>query len=459
MRTLLAMLILSATAAAGTVPVGVAKVDVTPDSAIMLSGYSSRQAEAKGADGKLWVKALAIGSDADGPAVVMTADNLGIPDAITAEVAARLKSKGVTREKLAIGASHTHSAPFINGCAPNIFGRDFTKDEQGHIDRYTKVLTDALERAALDALANRSPMSLAWGEGKVGFAINRRVLKGGTWTGFGETPEGPVDHSLPMLRAVDESGKVRAILVNYACHCTTLNPTANVVHGDWAGFAQSMMEADHPGAVAMTLIGCGADANPKGRDAGQVGGKSAMDVAETHGRSLADEVKRLLKTDLKPLNGVPTATLARIALPFDKIPTVAQLEEIQSKGKPHEKRNATIQLEKIKRLGALPTGLDYPVQTWRWGDDLAIVFLAGEVVVDYVLGIKEEFDPKRVWVVAYANDAPCYIPSERILREGGYEAEGAMLYYAWPSRLKAGVEAAIREAVRAQLPKAFLRAR
>lgn len=460
MRTLLATLVLTLSAtvhAAATTPVGVAKVDVTPGFPTMLSGYASRQTESRSAAGKLWVKALAIGSDAEGPAIVLTADNLGIPDAITSEVASRLKAKaGIAREKLAIGASHTHSAPCLNGCAPNIFGRDFTQEEQAHVDAYTKILTDALESASLEALKARVPMNLTWGQGKVGFAINRRKLLNKSWVGFGEVPEGSVDHALPMLRAVDEAGTLRAILVNYACHCTTLNPAANTVHGDWAEFAQEAMEADHPGAIAMTLIGCGADANPKGRDAGQVGGQTALDVAQRHGRSLADEVNRLLKGDLKPLKGAPTATMKRVKLPFQAIPTREQLEEKKATGRDKfEKRNAEIQLARVAKHGPLPEAIDYPVQVWSFGDDLAIVFLAGEVVVDYALGIKAEFDADRVWIVAYANDAPCYIPSERILREGGYEAEGAMTYYALPSRLKTGVEEIIRQAVREQMPKAF----
>lgn len=458
MRTLLAcvLLIVPTTLVANTVPVGVAKVEVTPTIPILLSGYSSRQVESKTAAGKVWVKALAIGSDADGPAVVITADTLGIPDTIGSEVASRLKLKaGIAREKIVFSASHTHSAPFLKGCAPNIYGRDFTPEEQAHIDAYAKTFTDALETAALAALKDRKSLTLAWGEGKVGFAINRRVLKNAAWTGFGEVPEGSVDHALPILRAVDDSGKVRAILVNYACHCTTLNPVANMVHGDWAGFAQEMMEGDHPGSIALTLIGCGADANPKSRDAGQVKGGTALDVAARHGRALADEVNRLLATDLRPLNAPPTAKLDQVSLPFAKIPTRVELEAKILASKAHEKRNAEIQLKRLDRLGALPAAIDYPVQTWRFGDDLAIVFLAGEVVVDYALGIKKEFDPKRVWVVSYCNDAPCYIPSERILREGGYEAEGAMLYYAWPSRLKAGVEEIIRSAVRAQVPREF----
>ncbi len=448
-------LIVSPFAIGGTVPVGAAKIDVTPGFPVMLSGYSSRQLETSKAAGKLWVKALVIGSDESSPAIIITADNLGIPDAISTEVAKRLKAKaGIVREKIAFSASHTHSAPCLNGCAPNIFGRDFTKVEQEHLDRYTKLLTDAMESAALQALKNRAPMTLAWGQGKVGFAINRRVLKNAAWTGFGEVPEGSVDHALPMLRAVDSDGKVRAILVNYACHCTTLNPTANTLHGDWAGFAQEMMETDHPGSVAMTMIGCGADANPKARDAGQAKGTD-LEVAAKHGRALADEVNRLLKTDLKPLNNAPTATLIRIALPFAKIPTKSELELAKTKGTNVDKRNIEIQLARLEKLGALSEALNYPIQTWKFGDDMAMVFLAGEVVVDYSLAIKKEFDPKRIWVIAYSNDAPCYIPSERILREGGYEAEGAMIYYAWPSRLKTGVEKIILDAVRGQLPKSM----
>jgi hypothetical protein len=334
----------------------------------------------------------------------------------------------------------------LNGCAPNIFGKDLTAEEQSHLDRYTKTVTEAIETAALAALKDRSPATLAWGEGKASFAMNRRVVQGAKATGFGEAPKGPVDHALPMLRAVDDAGKVRAVLVNYACHCTTMNPDDNKVHGDWAGFAQEMIEADNPGAIAMTLIGCGADANPKNRP--------GTEVARKHGRELADEVNRLLKSSLKPLSTAPVGQMTRVMLPFEKLPSRESLE-IDAKKPGHVGFNARLQLAKIAKLGSLPPALDYPVQTWRFGNDLVLVFLAGEVVVDYSLRLKAEYDPARIWVIAYANDAPCYIPSERILREGGYEGGDAMLYYGWPSRFKTGVEDLIFHAVASLIPDSF----
>ena len=109
--------------------------------------------------------------------------------------------------------------------------------------------------------------------------------------------------------------------------------------------------------------------------------------------------------------------------------------------------NASVQLAKLERGEPLQSRLNYSAQAWTFGDSLAMVFLPGEVVVDYVLRLKKELNPSRLWVTAYANDVPCYIPSERILREGGYEGGGAMVYYARPTRLKPGLEQTIIDAV------------
>jgi hypothetical protein len=89
--------------------------------------------------------------------------------------------------------------------------------------------------------------------------------------------------------------------------------------------------------------------------------------------------------------------------------------------------HARVQLQKLERGEPLRTQIDYCVQTWSFGSSLAIVFLAGEVVVDYAARLKSELDSQRLWLCAYSNAAPCYIPSERILSEGGYEGASAMI--------------------------------
>src|SRR5262249_45085307 len=117
--------------------------------------------------------------------------------------------------------------------------------------------------------------------------------------------------------------------------------------------------------------------------------------------------------------------------------------------------HARVQLEKLDRGEKLITKIAFPVQSWAFGESLATAFLPGEVVVDYSRRLKRELNGLRLWINAYANDAPCYIPSERVLKEGGYEGGGAMIYYDVPVPFKPGLEEPIVAAVTKQLGKDF----
>jgi neutral ceramidase len=433
------------TAASAPRLVGVAQVDLTPDYPVRLNGYGGRRQESEGVEQRIRAKALAIGGDAEGPFILITVDNCGVPEWIRTEVLKRLAAKRVTSERFAICSSHTHSAPMLNGVLPTIFGVPIPPEHQRNIDRYTREFTDNLEKLCLAALADRKPGHLAWAKGKVTFAKNRRKP---TPTGFqnAEYPEGPTDHELPLLRVTTPDGKLRAVLANYACHCTTSG--FNKMHADWAGCAQFAIERAHPGVIALTAIGCGADQNPYPR--------GTYELAEKHGQELATEVSRLLKDGkFTPLDGPLTGMTKRIELPFDKLPTRAEWEAAAKKPGADGLR-AQFALAKLDKGESIPDRLPYLVQVWSFGRDLAMVFLPGEVVVDYSLRIKREFDGRRVWVNAYANDVPCYIPSRRVWEEGGYEAAGAMVYYNRPNRFDGTQETRIFDAVQALMPKAFV---
>lgn len=440
------------------VPVGVARVDITPDYPIRLTGYSGRKTESEGAAQRIWAKALAIGADeGDGPAMLMTVENCGVPGTITADVAARLKAKcGFKPERLAVCSTHTHTGPWLREFARAIIAGPLPPEHQAHMEKYARDLADKMEQTATAALAARKPGRLAWTQGTVGFAMNRRpVPKGGFPPGVGANGKGPVDHSLPLLCARDAQGKVVAVVINYACHCTTLGPAFNRIHGDWAGVAQECIEAEHPGATALVCLGCGADANPEPR------GK--VEMAQQHGREVADEVNRLLAGKMTPLEPKVTARRVALQLPFDKVPNREELQKRIAAGRDPKagdlvKRlgvQATALLAELDRGRMLPAGIDYSVTTWCFGDDLAMVFLPGEVVVDYALRLKRELDGSGLWITAYANDVPCYIASRRVLAEGGYEADTSMIYYDRLSRLSPAVEDKIIEAVKSLVPASF----
>ena len=432
------------------IQVGVAEVDITPDYPIRLSGYGSRRTESDGIIQQIWAKALAIGSDADDPVVLVTVENCGLPDELTEEVSDRIKEKtGISRAHFAACFTHTHSAPCLTNAAPFLFSSDIPPEHQKTIDRYTAQFKDWMEAVVLEALANREPSRLRWSIGELGFAKNRR------------TEGGPVDHSLPCMQITNMDGTLRAVWASYACHTTTLAGTDNHICGDWAGFAQEAIQDALPGVTALITIGCGADANPESRMMPMPDGKeevfsTRLAYAKAHGEALAEEVQRLLKSDAKPLTSVPTGAFERVNLPFDTLPTREEWEA-RVAGGGHDAYHAQKHLERLQEGHPPQTELSYPVQAWKFGEELAIVFLASEVVVDYSLRLKSELDADRLWVGAYSNAFPCYIPSERVLAEGGYEGGGAMLYFGPPNRFAPGVEQLVIDTVHRLLPEVYQR--
>src|SRR5262249_40942153 len=146
------------------------------------------------------------------PAVLMTVDVLGIPAAVYDSLAARLeKDAGIKKERLAVTATHTHTRPMLTGAKPTLFGVPLPKEDLANIARYPPAFLDKLEAAAVAAVKDLRPATVAWGIGSVGFAANRR------------TKGGPTDHDLPVLVVRDEKGTVRAVYTSYACHAVTLS--------------------------------------------------------------------------------------------------------------------------------------------------------------------------------------------------------------------------------------------
>jgi len=410
------------------VAVGTAKRDVTPTHPTLLSGYGHRAGEHTEVDTPLWARAIAIGDDR--PVVLVAVDNCGVPANVVAEVRRKVKESGAfDASRLVVASTHTHNAPQLNGYALLIWdGRD-TAEQRARTARYTERLTQDLVEVATEAVRNRKPAELSWGQSKVLFGGNRRLMKDGKWAGFGFVEKAPVDHSMPAL-FVKRGGKVVAVWANYACHCTSAG-SENRVGFDWAGFAARSIEDAFPGADAVITIGCGADVGPQ--PTGNLG------FSRRHGQALAAEVVRLATGELKALGKAPDVEHRDIELPLSKVPGREHWEK-EARRDGFEGRHAQRMLARLDRDGKLPTTVPFPITVWKFDDDLAIVFLAGEMTVDYAVRLKHELDWERLWINGWCDDVPCYIPSRRILAEGGYEPDFSMIYYDRPSRFDPALE-------------------
>ncbi len=422
---------------------GVGRADITPDAPIWMAGYGNRNKPSEGVDHPLSVKALALQYDREPPLLLITADIIGFNRELAEEIAGQLhKRYKLPRENILLAASHTHTGPVIGYNLKGMF--ELKEKDAAAVKQYAIKLVERTLEAATAALAKTEPVRLSFGRGKATFAMNRRVFRPGG-VNFGVNPDGPVDHEVPVLRIDDAQGKVKAIVFGYACHCTTLGGDHYRIGGDWAGYAQDYLERAHPGATALFITGCGGDANPEPR------GK--LDFARQHGLEIAGAVSRVLTGRRTAVQGKLKAALERVDLPLAKAPTRAEYEKRLKDKNVFIQRHARRFLDMMDRGEPLPTSYPCPVQAWQLGKDLTLVALGGEVVVDYALRLKRELRDGNLWVAAYANDVFAYVPSARILFEGGYEADFNLIYYGLPGRFSNDVEEVLVKKVHAVVKK------
>jgi hypothetical protein len=414
--------------------VGIARQDITPTGPIWMSGYANRNKPSEGILTRLHAKALAIEDNKKGVAVIVTTDLIGLPRVITDEIAARLqKAHGLSRAQILFNSSHTHTGPVVWPNLSTMYGLRGAEKET--VEAYGRKLSSELYDLIGAALANRKPARLSFGQSSAAFAINRRQAtpKG---VRLGLNPTGPVDHSVPVIAVHSEEGTLQAVLFGYACHNTTLTGQHYLLSADYAGYAQEQVEKQHPGATAMFLLLCGGDQNPNPR--------SEIPHAEAHGKELAGAVDQALGA-VRPVRAPIKSAFQLVDLRFAPH-TREQFEKEATDANPHKARRAKEMIELYDERRAVRR-VAYPVQAMRFGKELTILALGGEVVVDYALRSKKSYPKENLMVAGYSNDVMCYIPSKRVLGEGGYEAVDSMIYYGMPGPFADDVEEMIHQTI------------
>lgn len=349
-------------------------VKITPEMPLRMAGYGGRVVPAEGTEQDLFAKILTLQDYQGRRLVIITFDLIGVDSKLRSEIARQLQAKHqLDPASLLLNASHTHCGPLYT-------------EEDGK--EYLIQLVEKIVRTVGETIDRLEPVTLSYSTARASIAMNRRTP---TEMGYKNhpNPDGLVDHAVPVLAVRSLQGELRAILFGYACHNTTMGFKRWL--GDYAGYAQEYLQQDHPSAVALFMMGCGGDQNPYPR--------SDLKYAQRHGRTLATAVEAALEVNQ--------------ATPLHQHSLRGPLRSI-------------LETVPLKYTEAGRTDCDYTIQTIRFGDDLLLVALASEVTVDYSHRLKIELkrpDGPAVWVAGYSNDMTGYIPSKRVLLEGGYEAE------------------------------------
>lgn len=417
---------------------GVASVVITPEEPTWLCGYSSRDKPAEGKVHDLYAKALAIEDDQGTRLVMVTMDLGSVSEKITSTVAERvLKRYELPRKSLLLNVSHTHCAPEV--AAEREVFHALPPDEEAKLASYIAWLEDQLVALIGAALEDLSPASLYVGKSSASFAYSRRFPTDGGFVNR-QNPDGLVDRDVPVLQVRDTDGNLRAVLFGYACHNTTL--AFYQYCGDYAGFAQEFLEADHPGVTALFMMGCGGDQNPYPRQ-----GPSGLEYCREHGRELADAVDRALAGERTEVHGPLRVAYGVTKLDLEPAPTRDDLESDARTKSGHPQRKARYLLSVLDRGEVIPSTQTCPIHVARFGDDLLFVAISGETVVEYSVLCKRQFAGPFVWVAGYTDDVFAYLPTLRVLREGGYEGRDGIVHQLVPTPFAPSVEQRVMELV------------
>lgn len=408
-------------AAEPTWKAGAARAVITPKEPMWMAGYGGRTKPADGKEMDLMIRVAALEAADGHRAVILSSDTLGFPQPLYDAIAKRLEQEqGLTRAQFVLGASHTHCGPVLRGALYDAYPLTEPLIEQ--INEYSDWLISEVVATIGAAIKNLKPATVSRGVGDTDFGVNRRTNREPDVPKLREENLllGPVDHSVPVIAIKDADGNLIAVVFGYACHNTVMD--YYLWSGDYAGFAQNALEAKHPGVTACFLMGCGADQNPLPR--------RKVELAKKYGEMLATAVDATLK-ETTPLKSKLETSHAFVPLQLGPLPPDDELKKMAA-DKPNYVQRWAARMVKWKDSGRpFPETYPYPIQAWKLGGEQLMLTMGGEVVVDYGLRFKADFGD-QTWVFGYCNDVMAYIPSKRVLMEGGYEGQSSMWVYGMP---------------------------
>ena len=210
----------------------------------------------------------------------------------------------------------------------------------------------------------------------------------------------------------------------------------------YAGFAQQYIEEKHPNAVAMFVMGAGGDQNPEPR--------RKVEYLHQYGRALADAVEKALSVPGREVSGSLRSALAEAPLEFQPHADPGALQQQTASSNQYQRWKANFILSELDAGRRIPRQYGLPIQVIAFGDDLMMVAIGGECVVDYSLRTKRQYHRNggpAIWVAGYSNDVFGYLPTLRVLKEGGYEGGGHMVYTKFPGPFTETVETRVFETI------------
>lgn len=413
---------------------GFARVCVTPAVGAQMEGFQSHQG-AESIHDDLFVRVLAL--ESEGREVVIVGCDLLFfeREQVDRFHEALGEAAGLAPAQVLINTSHTHAGPRLTHWAYSA-GPD--------ADYVTRVET-AIVEAVLAARARRVPVTLEAGVTRTSLPVNRRLPDAAGRAQWAPYPEGAICDALPfcLFRGLD--GRLVSLVFSVSCHPSMIG--THDITAEYPGAAMRLLNDRLETEGAMFLQGAGGDAKPRqvaGPDAWR---RATWEQMEQAGAEVAEAVRAALPA-AQPYAPDLAAALVETLWPLAPRPTCAELQALATDPETPPDRRAWAD-EMLSRL-ELPAGLpgEVPVRLHavRLARGVRLLGVEGELVADLGNHLIAQFPGGVTFPLGYTDGTQAYLPSSRMLPEGGYEVDSYWEYHQ-PAPFAPGMEEVLSTAV------------
>jgi len=411
---------------------GMARDIITPDIEMAMSGYDAFYGAAyQGVHDDLYVKALLL-DDGNQAVLLITLDLLFHDVALTEEIKQYAEERyGIAPDNLILSYTHTHSGPAIRGYDVGQFS-----------EHYEAFLLARIKTCINRVFLNTFTGLLSYGSVEGEWNINRRRLVDG-WMVNRPNPEGVTDNVVHILKITDEAGQPRGLLLNYACHPVTITDTP-CLSADFPGRISQHLETALFGLTSLFFQGAGGNSRPMVTASGGHFVTRTFHEIDAMASVMANRILQAVSFGkFEPIELNLAARQFQIAVAIEPFSKAVFAEAMADEKRTPSLRNAARQVyERYEQLGdqvILHAGII------RLNEHVYISALGGEPCVEVKQNIARAFPGKRMLFIGYT-DSTAYIPDDKIIGEGGYEAEGSVIEYALKGRFIQGMDRTILRA-------------
>lgn len=412
----------------------VARADITPDKPVFMHGFGARTRQTDGTLDSLYMKAVLL--QANTALLIVTIDALGSDRSFVVGIKDALQSRfGFKHEEVLINFSHTHHSVFLTGTDVSLrkggysmgqtkWANDESELEYGEDEIYFRRLRDTLLEMVGNCFAELREGELWIGKGLSDFAVSRRRPRADGGVDWMPYYEGEIDKDLFVLRLDAADGGTSAILFCYGCHTTAMGPDNYRFSNDYAGYAAAKLEAEFPGALAVFVQGCGGELKPRPTAEGDefIGCADAEGLRKV-GEVLAGDVLRVLNE--RPFRKVACRFGTKLLDPL--IYTEQTPAEFYGQIAADPRSNSFYVGSALRTVRSIGNGtvkdrIPFCISLWRLDGETNLIAMEGEVSTEYGLKLKRLFGNGSTIVLGYTNGLYSYVPTRKMIGEGGYEA-------------------------------------